>query len=831
MSLPQYRCGDFLVDLGNRRFLHKGRELALEPRVFAVIAQLLRRSNELVTRNELLDAVWGHRYITPSTLNRLIALARRAFGDDVSEPRYIQTVHGAGYRYVGPVARAGVETLEVRARFEPPFAARLPARIETLIGREAELATLIRLLEKNRAVTVLGAGGMGKTRCALEAARRAAPVYADGVWFFDLSPVSHASEWLNMLGAALAMPAAIPEVLIPQLGVLLQDRAALIVLDNCERVAPELGALAFQLLRATNALRFLATSQRPLNLTGEQTLRLPPLRVPLSETWAEMTAEKASAYAAVQLLLMRIQAARPDFDIDDGNAPVLSEISLRLDGMPLALELAAARFALLSPRQVLERLVQRFRFLESDSAGRDHRHRNLSSLLEWSYGLLSTEEQRLLNWLAVFVQSWSAEAFVTLAAALGHGPESAIDLLAGLVSHSLVSVLTDVTPPRYRLLESVRDYALLKLQNGADEKDARTAHLDAMAHVCARSCQEMLAGRITERIEQLVLDRGNIAAALETAAAVRADHPQALSILGSLLLYAKGHGDYMTMARWCQLVIDPSSGTPTAARARALLTFGVLQVYLRPDKPWMAHALAEAAQLAAGHGDWWTEAYALGYSALGCANDGRPDEAAPYAHRTRVAAEIHDDDLLRGLAGLAHGWVWLARGEPERALAELSAARDLGCDPHHRHFIGMYLGLAHFALGHYSQAAQVWLASMNDSISLGNVRGMAGSIEGCGYLASQAGEWRTAARLLAAAGAIRERTKLPLFRFWCPHLDVAMSELRSHLSTTEFDASWHSGTVLRPEDATNEAVALLQSYSEAAVVRGDHAGAKRPAGS
>ena len=831
MSAPQYRCGDFLIDLGNRRFLDHGREVALEPRVFAVIAQLLQRSNELVTRNELLDAVWGHRYVTPSTLNRLIALARRAFGDDVSEPRYIQTVHGAGYRYVGSIRRVDAETSNVRARFEPPFAARLPARVEALIGRETEIATLIGLLEKHRAVTVLGAGGMGKTRCALEAARRAGPGYADGIWFFDLSPVGHAAEWLNMLAMALAVPPAVPEALLPQLGLLLQDRAALIVLDNCERLAPDLGALVFQLLRSTNALRFLATSQRPLNLTGEQTLRLPPLQAPASETLAEITPAKASTYAAVQLLLMRIHATRPDFDLDDGNAAVLAEISLRLDGMPLALELAAARFTLLSPQQVLERLVQRFRFLESDSAGRDRRHRNLSSLLEWSYGLLSAKEQRLLNWSAVFVQSWSAEGFFVLAAALGHEPESAIDLLSGLVSHSLVSVLTDVTPPRYRLLESVREYALLRLQGGSEEQEARRAHLDAMAHVCAKSWEEMLAGRVGERLEQLILERGNIAAALETAAAVRSEHPQSLNILGSLLLYVKSHGDYVTMFRWCQLVLAPAGGTPSAARARALLTFGVVEVYVRPDKPWIADALADAARIAADHGDWWTEAYALGYSALGCANDARPDEAAQYAHRTRVAAELHDNDLLRGLAGLAHGWVWLARGQPERAIAELSAAAGLGHDPHQRHFIEMYVALAHFALGHYSEAAKSWVASLNVSIRLGNVRGQAGSVEGCGYLACQAGDWHSAARLLAAARTVRERTKLPLFRFWWPHLEATMRELRSHLTEAELEASSQSGAALRPEDATNEAMALLHTYAKRASVSEDHVGANRPVGS
>jgi hypothetical protein len=143
----------------------------------------------------------------------------------------------------------------------------------------------------------------------------------------------------------------------------------------------------------------------------------------------------------------------------------------------------------------------------------------------------------------------------------------------------------------------------------------------------------------------------------------------------------------------------------------------------------------------------------------------------------------------------------------------------------------MYVGLARFALGHYPQAAQTWLASMSLSISLGNIRGMAGSIEGCAYLASRAGEWRPAARLLAAARATRERTKLPLFKFWRPHLESAMRALRSHLSPAEFEASWQEGAALRHEDATNEAVALLRSYSEAATSHEDHVAANLPAGS
>ncbi len=813
MTGAHYRCGDFDVDLGNRRFLHSGREVPLEPRVFAVIAQLLVRAGTLVTRNELLDAVWGHRYVTPSALNRTIALARRAFGDDVAEPRFIQTVHGAGYRYVGPQPSANPVEIGSRARFAPSFAARLPARIDALIGRDAELAALEEFLRQHRMITVLGAGGMGKTQCALEGARRAAGDYPDGVWFFDLSPISHAGEWMRLLGSALAMPSAIPDLLLPQICALLRERHALIVLDNCDRVAADLGSIVFQILRGTESVRFLATSQRPLNLAGEQILRMPPLRVPEEFTPTERAAERIGAYPAVALLLERIRAVRPDFEISEGNAATLGDICRRLDGMPLALELAAARFALLSPEQVLERLEERFRFLGSDSAGRDVRHRNLRSLLEWSYGLLSAAERRLLNGTALFVQSWSMEAFVAMAGILGHEPEAAIDLLSGLVSHSLVSLVADVSPLRYRLLESVREYALVQLRSSGLEDPARRAHLQAMVVVCRAAHHDVMMGRMRERIEQLALDRGNVQAALETANTPGSDRALGLEILGSLIIYAKGHGDYMTVLRWCRQVLAPATDAETPALARALLTLGVVQVHLARADVWSAAALPDAARIAGACGDWWTEAYALGYHALGCINEGRHEEADRYAQRAREAAEQHRDELLTGLAGLAVGWIWLARGEPQRALAELNAVRDLGPDLHQRHFIDMYIGLALFAMGREAEAARQWLESLKLSIAVGNLRGMAGSIEGCAYLSAGAGEWAAAARLLTAARLIRERTQVPLFRFWRPHRDAVLAALKANLAEAALEAQMQAGAALRQEDATNAALATLQAIS------------------
>lgn len=832
MEVAQFRCGDFQVDLPNRCFLHAGREIALEPKVFAVIAHLLRRAGDLVPRNELLDSVWGHRYVTPSTLNRTIALARRAFGDDVAEPRFIQTVHGVGYRYVGPVETNEPPAGAVRARFAPPFAVRLPSRIEALIGREGELSALAELLARHRALTVLGAGGMGKTQCAYEAARRMAGAFPDGVWVFDLSSLEDADGWLRMLASAMAAPANSLAMILPQVCQLMEEREALLVLDNCDPIAPDLGAIVLQILRATHKVRVLATSQRPLNYAGEQLFRMPPLAMPAAGAIAALTPESIVNYAAVELLATRVRSLRQDFVIDAGNAAVLGHICLKLDGMPLALELAAARFALLSPEQVLERLGERFKFLESGAAGRDERHRNLRSLLEWSYALLSAEEQRLLNWAAVFVQTWSVEGFLALAAALGHSPETAVDLLSGLVSHSLVSVVTDVTPPRYRLLESVREYALLQLRQGGEEQLARLKHLEAVAHTVAIAQRDILDGMMRERVEQLVLDRGNIDAALETAAAAGRDHPKALEILGSLFLHAKAHGDFLNVLRWSRLVMSTESANRSPERGRALLTLGVAQVHFSLPMRWLPGALDESARIAQACGDWWTEAYARGFLALNEANLGRPEEAETHLRVLLTIAQRHpDDELVRGLVGLAQGWICLARKDAAAALECLMGVKDLGVDLHQQHFIDMYIALSNFFLDRHLDAARQWLASLKLAVAVSNIRGMAGSVEGCAYLACLAGDWSVAARLLAAAEVVRERTGMPIFNFWLPAQAAALGELQLRLSEREFAAATETGRSLRPEDAPNEALALLTRYTDPAGSAFAQTPAKRPAGS
>lgn len=802
-----YRCGEFTIDAANRRLLHGDGELPLEPRVFAVIVHLLEHAGSLVARNELLDAIWGHRYVTPSTLNRTIALARRAFGDESSEPRYIQTVHGAGYRYVGPVELQAEQ--QPRARFGPPAAARLPHRTRALIGREDDLAQLGALLAGHRSVTVLGTGGMGKTQCALEAARRAATAFPDGAWFFDLTPCVHVDELVQAIGSSLAIQNASGDELLHRIIETFAERRALLLLDNCDRIADAVGEVLVRLLGATRELAVLATSQVPLDYAGELLLRLPPLRLPADDAAAQLAPAALAEVPAVAMLLASVQLTRPGFRLERDNADALVQICRRLDGMPLALELAAARFTMLSPPQVLERLEQRFGFLASSNSGRERRHQSLRTVLAWSHALLSPAEQQLLDACGCFVHSWSVELFLGLARELGHEPDVAIDLLSGLVDHGLVSVIEGLSPPRYRLLETVREYSLERL--AAAEAPVRQAHLRLMVDHCERFHADMVAGRAGARFVQFTQDRGNVGAALEIALQ-QGETEAALRIVGALVLHAKGLGDYTRIAEWSRRVLDASADDDSLPRARALLTAGVMDMHLDPTGQCTGRYLPEAARIAHAHGDRWTEAYAMGYHAMSLANSGKPGKAIAPARGCAEFAEALDDDILLGLAALASGWIALVRGQLEEVVALLAPVRSLGTDLHQHSFVEMYLGLSRYLQGQPQLAARHMLSNAELCVALGNRRGVAGSIEGCAYLATDRRASQEGARLLAAAEGIRQRTGMGVFNFWREPQARSRAALDLALGGG-FQQALEDGARMREEDATNLALSLLREYA------------------
>jgi predicted ATPase/transcriptional regulator with XRE-family HTH domain len=365
----------------------------------------------------------------------------------------------------------------------PPFGreTNLPAALSTLVGRATEIADLTSLLETNRLVTLTGTGGIGKTRAALavgEAFGRSVP---GGVWLIELAPLTQGSAVAAAAARALNVDETKGRPLLDTLLEYLKEKSSLLILDNCEHIVGEAAAFAQALLRGCPRLRILATSREPLRIAGEQAYRLPSLPVPAADGESGLSASEAERYGAVALFAQRARAHDRAFELDNDNAPVIAEICRRLDGIPLALELAAAQVKTLTLPVLATKLDGRFRLLAGGERTAMPRHQTMRALFDWSYALLRPPEQRLFERLSIFAGGCTLETATAVYDDATVDELGILALLSALVDKSLVDADLRAEEPRYRLLESSRRYAREKLD--AHGHSASAAQLHALAYV------------------------------------------------------------------------------------------------------------------------------------------------------------------------------------------------------------------------------------------------------------------------------------------------------------------------------------------------------------
>ncbi|PRX51711.1 putative ATPase [Nonomuraea fuscirosea] len=408
----------------------------------------------------------------------------------------------------------------------------LPAPVSKLIGREEALAEVCALVEEERLVTLTGSGGVGKTRLALEAANRLADGFADGAWLVALdqgsrSPVEAVMAALDIreeAGGELA-------VLGGRLAAALRTRRTLLLLDNCEHVVDQVAELAELLLRACPDLRILTTSREPLAVSGEVLWSVPPLDVPTSADLAAMARSNA-----VRLFVSRAAASARGFALDAGNAQAVAQLCRRLDGIPLALELAATRVRALGVHGVVSRLDDRFRLLASGQRGAPARQQTLTAVIDWSWDLLSEDERVVLRRLAVHADGCTLEAAESVCAAGGESGLDVLDLLARLVDRSLVVVVDGPAGMRYRLLESVSEYCLARLSEAGELDRVRLAHLNHYLDLAVRAEPGLYGAEQRDWLPRLDAEAANMRAALDTAVA-RGDAGGAARLVNALAWY------------------------------------------------------------------------------------------------------------------------------------------------------------------------------------------------------------------------------------------------------------------------------------------------------
>ena len=505
--------GPFTLDLAAAQLRRDGAAVALRPKAYELLVALARRPQELVTKEELLDSVWGRRFITEGVIKSSVSELRQALGDDPKAPRWIETVSRRGYRFGAAVhsrldgvtaeEAAWVVSPEASSKLAPEPAStpatasaqlpgNVPAQLAAAIGRDAELALLATLLQTQRLITVCGAAGMGKTRLALELAWAQRPAWRDGVWWVELAPL--AADGASDSALAASLRACLVQALqldaaaatrTATLARALQPLQLLLVLDNAEHLLAALAPLLDALLAQAPMLHAVVTSQEPLRLAGEQLLRLQPLTLPAA---GDDDPDQLMACSAVRLFVARVSGRLPGFSLKPQQRQAVAQICRELDGLPLALELAAARVPVLGVHGVADMLqagADRLQLLTQGARTAAPRQRTLRAALAWSHALLDERQRRVLRRLAVFRGGFALAQAQAVCSDAALDNWAVLDAVQALVDKSLLSAPAEsagVTPAtslplRLHMLESVRAFAheQLVLAGEADSTAARHA--------------------------------------------------------------------------------------------------------------------------------------------------------------------------------------------------------------------------------------------------------------------------------------------------------------------------------------------------------------------
>jgi predicted ATPase/DNA-binding CsgD family transcriptional regulator/Tfp pilus assembly protein PilF len=675
----------------------------------------------------------------------------------------------------------------------------LPAEPNSFVGRERDLAELARLLSDVRALTLCGPGGIGKTRLALRLACEVVPGFPDGAWLVELADTMDPSLVMRRVAAALGVREEPDRPLAETLAVALRPRLLLLILDTCEHVVDASAALVQQLLAGSPGLRVIATSREPLRVRGETVWRVPPLELPAAG--GDLPADELAKHEAIRLFADRATAVRPGFALDTDNAGAVARLCRTLDGMPLAIELAAARVGALSVGQIAARLGDRFQLLALGDRTAPARQQTLRAAVDWSYELLSEPEQVLLRRLAVFA-GWNLDMAEQVCADDAIPAEQVLDLLAALIDKSLVTLDGQLEgDARYRLLDTIREYAAGRLDASGEGPAIRLRHRDYMLRLMEGIVSVAFVRgdppwpvRVA-LYRRALAERANCRAALVTCLS-RGDTDEGLRLCTGMRSPWIAYGDATEGASWFDRFLGADGEVRPGVRARALMARAELafeqQDYAAADACARAgldlcraageggaatalrvlavvslragrheDALASigaAAEAARGDGDSWEEGLALAVEATIRAHQGRLDEAQ---RAFTEALDLLRDNNGWGVAQALYGFGSLARarGDHADALARFGDAlalyREIDARPE---IARCLLGIGWVALsqGDLPLARSSLTESLQLSLATGQRLAVARGLEASAVLAAAGGDPARAAKLHGAALALRE---------------------------------------------------------------------------
>jgi predicted ATPase/DNA-binding winged helix-turn-helix (wHTH) protein len=667
--------GPFRLFAEQRLLLEGDRPVRLGSRAFDILAALVERPGEVVGKEQLIARAWPQTFVEESNLKIQVSALRRALGDGQGGNRYVITVPGRGYNFVAPVRRE--KTLLAAPTPSVPITTphSLPLAATRMIGRDDAVAALVTRLSRQRLVTIVGAGGIGKTTLALAVAERLMAGYEHGVWLVDLAPLGDPSLAASAVAAVLGLEIRAEDPL-PGLVASLRDNRMLLLLDNCEHVIDAAAGLTAAILKGTPGVSILATSREPLGTAGEREYRLGPLAIPQESS--RLTAAEAASFPAVQLFVERAGAIVEDFVLTDANASAAVAICRRLDGLPLAIEFAAPRVEVLGVEGLAARLNDSLQLLGTRRRTTIPRHRTMRAVVDWSYGLLSGDEQLFFRALGIFRGDFTVEAAASVAMDAADTCET-IDRLADLVAKSLVVANVSGTKSRFRLLDTTRAYAIEKLDESGEREQIARCHAEYYHHHFERAEDETAARPVSEWLADYAPEIDNLRAALDWTYSSDGDAEIAVALtVAAIPLWVR-----LSLHKECRSRAKQALGTLGPRRSRDPRKEMKLHAALgtsTAEAPEMGAAFAQALEIAEGVGDTEYQLRALGGLFFFRTASNRHRAALPLAQSFHDLAAIGSDlsaqlfgEHIIGLAKHFLGDQASARRHLEQALTRLAA--------------------------------------------------------------------------------------------------------------------------------------------------------------
>ena len=783
-----YRFGSSEVRTGERQLLIGGDAAAVGARAFDLLVALIERRDRVVDKAELFDAVWPGLVVEENNLHVQVSSLRKLLG-----PNAIATIPGRGYQFVAPLAGEGLTEYSVADDHEV-HPNNLPLARTRFIGREQALEDCAGLLRDTRLLTLSGIGGCGKTRLAQELAHRQLNAFPDGVWFVDLGPLQEAQRVSATVAATLGLQPG-------QLADHLKTRKAMVVLDNCEHVVGAAVSSIETLLGNCAALKIVVTSREVLGMAGEQVFAVRSLSLP-----ATMDLDEIRASEAVRLFVDHARLVVPEFDVTESNAAAIADICRRLDGIALAIELAASRVRVLSIEDIRARLGDRFRLLTGGNRALP-RHQTLHATMQWSHDLLTPDQQRLFRRLAVFAGGCALGA-ATRVAGEDADEYAVLEQLTALHDKSLLVVDRDTqAQPRYRMLETVRQYAEERLTEAGEGDEVRNGHLTHYVALAEEAGPQMLGSQQGSWFARLRHEQENLLAAHAWCAHAPNGDELAPRLAGSLWRYWMNSSQYDRGYRLGSEALE-LAGTESDSAERCRVLSGMAYCTLKLGRYDEMLFLAERClAMARRIGDPALIADGLRVAACALDTNGRLSESVPYFEEARriahtIGDEVRLDYVLNSLA------------ERHRAAGDLKAAEaiyneSLGAKVSHENPRGRAATLCNFAcvLIDTDRSAEA-RAALAETRALARVIGYKGMIE-CATdvaaaLASSLGEHPMAARLHGAM--LRQMEEAHIQHEPVDEVFVApwLARSRAAMGDAAFDAAQAEGWALSYAAVTAE---------------------------